>query len=138
MGEPELSDDTERLLTATYYAESSGVVRAKIIGGLATDPRLHSTGIGRVLVDAFGDPDPRVRHAATSGVVKLDGAVALPLLLRQLQDDDRGVRGQSASVLARYGSTAVTVLPQIAAALARERDPQVRFLLEVAISNIKQ
>lgn len=135
--EPQLSDETEHVLIGTYYAETSGAVRAKIIGGLATDPRTQPRDIGQVLVDAFGDTDPRVRHAASSGAVKLDLAVALPLLLRQLQDDDHGVRAQSASVLARYGPTAVTVLPQITAALAREPDPQVRSLLQVAVANIK-
>ena len=134
---PELSDDTEQLLVATYYRESSGAVKAKIIGGLATDPGVDSTSVRGLLVDAFGDSDPRVRHAASSGAAKLDRAVALPLLLRQLQDDDRSVRAESASVLARYGSTAANVLPQVAAALARERDPQVRFLLQAAIANIK-
>src|SRR4029079_18688647 len=103
-------DGTEHLLIDAYYAETSGAVRAQIIGGLATDPRSRPIDIGAVLVDAFGDSDPRVRHAASSGAVKLDVAVALPLLLRQLQDGDHSVRAQSASVLAGYGPMAVTVL----------------------------
>lgn len=135
---PELSNETERLLIAMYHTDKSGSVRARIVGGLATDQTSDRKNVSQLLVDAFDDPDPRVRHAASGGAEKLDRDVALPLLVRHLQDADRSVRGEAASVLARYGTTAVVFLPQIEEALGRERDPQVRFLVQAAVAAIKQ
>src|SRR4051812_49105601 len=100
---PELSNETARLLITMYHADKSGTVRAKIVGGLATDQTSNPKNVSQLLVAAFDDPDPRVRHAASGGAEKLDRDVALPLLVRHLQDADRTVRGESASVLARYG-----------------------------------
>jgi HEAT repeat protein len=133
----ELSNETERLLIAMYHADKSGRVRAKIVGGLATDRTSDPKNVRQLLVGAFDDPDPRVRQAASGGAEKLDRDVALPLLVRHLEDADRGVRGESASVLARYGTTAAIFLPQIEEALGRERDPQVRVLVQAALANIK-
>jgi hypothetical protein len=133
-----LSEATERQLVATYYADPSGRVRATIVGGLASDEGSRPRNVGRMLLDAFDDPDARVRHAASSGAGKLDRGVAVSLLVRQLADVDRSVRAQSAAQLSMYGAAASSALPQIEQALAHERDPQVRFLLEVAVSNIRR
>jgi HEAT repeat protein len=137
-GRPELSGGTDQLLVSMYYADKSGRVRAKIVGGLATDQSTHLQTVGKLLIDAFDDPDARVRQAASYGADKLDRDVALPLLVRQLEDVDHSVRGQSASVLIRYGATAAHFLPQIEQALARERDAQVRGLLQIAVSMVKR
>jgi len=132
-----MSENTQQLLARRFYEDPSPRVRAKIVSGFGTDVGASSPAARKLLIQGFNDPDYRVRHAAMSGVAKLDPDVAIDLVVQQLADDHRDVRVQAASVLATFGSSAAGKLDRIEERIAQEPDPQVRQLLQRATALIR-
>src|SRR5207253_4262969 len=95
--EVQMSAATQKLLIERFYVDRSAKVRAKIIGGLGSDEGVETAAVRKLLADAFRDTDYRVRHAAMSGVQKLDRDTAISLVVKQLADQKREVRAQAAS-----------------------------------------
>jgi hypothetical protein len=133
----ELTVPTQELLVQRFYGDASGMVRAKIVAGFGTDRLVDSAVVRRLFTDAFADPDHRVRHAAMSGVDKLDRMIALQLVVSLIGDRNRSVRAQAAAVLLKFGSAASNSLPQLEAALRDEQDPQVIQLLQAVIERLR-
>jgi HEAT repeat protein len=132
----EVAQATQQLIIERFYVDLSARVRAKIVAGFGTDTTADSIAIRKLLTDAFADPDYRVRHAAMSGVDKLDRGIALSLVVKQLEDPHRGVRAQAASVLLKFGPVASTYRADIEQHLKRERDLQVRELLQTLVDGM--
>jgi len=130
----ELTPASERLLIDRFHLDASAKVRARIVGGFGTGQAADSAPVRRLLTDAFGDSDYRVRHAAMSGAKKVDPETAVAFLVKELMDPNRTLRAQAASVLATLGPAASTRLSEIEQILQRETDPQVRQLLQAAVA----
>ena len=132
----ELSPATQQILIQRFYADPSARVRAKIVAGFGTDPVINTPAATKVFLDAFRDPDYRVRHAAASGTGKLERSTAIALVVEQLRDPNRSVRIQAATILTRFGPAALSHLSDVQSALEGERDPEVRRFLESAVAAI--
>jgi HEAT repeat protein len=132
-----VSAATEALLIERFYAEPSASVRAKIVSGFGTDSGAESASAHQLLRDAFKDKDHRVKHAASIGALKL-GEDGIQLLVEQLNDQNRAVRLQAASVLAKAGPAASHHVAEIQTAIGRERDVEVQQRLRSALSTIRR
>jgi HEAT repeat protein len=130
--------ETEAFLVGRYHAEPEGRVRATIVSGFALDHAPASDSVQGLLTDAFTDADRRVRQYAAAGAARLDPTVAMSLLVKALRDPDPGVRRQSALTFAKLGAQVAPHLGSLRAALAGERDPQVRLQIERAIAGIER
>ena len=131
-----LSDATHALLIGRFYKDASAVVRAKIVSGFGTENSSDSVPVQQLLRDAFQDQDHRVRHAASIGALKL-GDEGVRLLVNQLNDQNRVVRLQAASVLNKTASMASDHVAEIEAAIGREQDAEIQQRLRSALSAIK-
>ena len=123
---------TVETLVARFYQELSAGVRAKIVAGFGTDRNAGGDAVRKLLLDAFADSSFSVRHAAFSGIDKLEPAVALSLVIERLSDQEVQVRLQAAIALARFRSLIPEQRATIRRAAEREKDPQVlEFLRRV-------
>jgi HEAT repeat protein len=94
----------ERLLVTTYRKETDAGVRALIIKTLGFAG--YGGGISeKVMIDALGDEDPRVRSSAAIAFRKLTPDSALPKLVEMLSDTNM-VRGNLVVTIGAYGTRA--------------------------------
>lgn len=130
-----LAPETERLLIERFYAEPDAGNRARIVAGFASQPGTSSVVLG-LFANAFGDPDHRVRHAATLGATRLDVNLALTLLIRQLGDSNADVRVQTAIIVSSFGPQAAPYLDALRTQLEREEDARVADALQKVILSV--
>lgn len=128
-----ITPDTERILAQRFYLDVDAGVRARIVSGLASETGTLSSEAQRVLLDAFGDSDRRVRHTATFGVLRLEPTIGLEQLVRLISDSDRGVRVQAALTIAKFGPNGAQYNADLRRALETEQDAQVREALGIAL-----
>ena len=90
-----------------------------------------------VLIRTLGDPSPRVRESAAAGLAGhgSDAKVAIPFLLKLVEDPDRGARASALGALGfiEQGNEAK---PEVMSALRRaldDGDPEVRLMAADAL-----
>ena len=89
----------------------------------AADPNT----VRAVLLEAFKDPQPRIRSQAAGYVGRMGAQAkdALPELVRLLKDPDEAVQNQAVRVLSQINPVAVpTAVPTLLKAPARRRSPR--------------
>ena len=131
-----IKSETEQLLVQRFYAEPDARVRATIVSGFASEPRV-SAAVRRLFTDALTDEYAGVRHSATGAVKKLEPSVALPLIAVALDDADASVRAQAAAMLATFGSEASQYVAKLEELLSRERDRTTQDSIRRAVAAIR-
>jgi urea transport system permease protein len=141
---PLAADETDARLDAiTALGQSADPLAATVLEALGAD-RLYATAEGRVLVKtAKGGLDPATGEpvaipAGTDTVSinnRLRRAIEAALAGSRLHSADAAVRLAAAQQLQQ--SSLASVLPEIQAALAREKDPGVTAALQVAEANLE-
>jgi HEAT repeat protein len=89
-----------------------------------------------VLLRLLGDPAPEVRTVAVVGVGRLGDATNVAAVAGRLKDSATSVRLGAVEALATIGGEAARA--RVEAVLATERDPQVRQVLEAALTQLKR
>jgi HEAT repeat protein len=139
-------EDRQRLLALRYRLVADGVLVLKWPGGLerlaAADSRqrqqaaeelarMATAGEQALLLELFSDPDPLVRETSLRGLQQIGGPESTSALVKLLDDPEPNVR---AAVLKQLAEKPLrTLVPQIAAYVAKERDADlvvhaIRFL----------
>ncbi len=95
----------------------------------------HNDQALQVLITYFGNSDPLLRRAAAYGLAQTFHERAEPFVTSHLNDADAEVRYHLAWALSNYGSS--KCLPEVQAQLAREKEPQVRQELTLALAAVK-
>jgi HEAT repeat protein len=116
------TEDTEDFFLR--YIAAGVLVNWKAPGGLP------------VLLRLMGDPVSDVRTVAVVGVGRLGDATNVAAVAGRLKDGVQSVRLGAVEALATIGGAAARERMQ--AALATERDPQVRQALEAALTQLKR
>lgn len=89
-----------------------------------------------VLVRLLNDPSGEVRTVAVLGVGQLGDAANVGVVAGRLKDEIPSVRIGAAEALAALGGE--TARAQVQAALATEKEEQVRRALETALTRLKR
>jgi len=139
-------EDRQRLLALRYRLVADGVLVLKWPGGLerlaaadshqrqqAADElaRMATAAEQALLLELFSDPDPLVRETSLRGLQQIGGPESTSALVKLLDDPEPNVR---AAVLKQLAEKPLrTLVPQIAAYVAKERDADlvvhaIRFL----------
>ena len=139
-------EDRQRLLALRYRLVADGVLVLKWPGGLerlaAADSRqrqqaaeelarMATAAEQALLLELFSDPDPLVRETSLRGLQQIGGPESTSALVKLLDDPEPNVR---AAVLKQLAEKPLrTLVPQIAAYVAKERDADlvvhaIRFL----------
>ena len=123
-----LGADTVEGLLAAFRVEQNAAVRVRLVEALAVTtndlPQAETWWL-----DLMRDASPDVRQSAARGARKLRASVALPLLVKNLTDPDRGVRLTSAQLIGHFKAAASDLIPTLLDAAERETDPIVQKTL---------
>lgn len=117
-------------------ASDSPVVRAAVVGAIAKvaqeEPKAE---LFEVLLKSLNDPEVDVRCEAAAALGNLSYTSAIPNLVELLHHGDRESRRAAALSLMKMGDRAV--IEPLKAALAKESEPTVQAVIELAIAQIK-
>ena len=87
------------------------------------------------LIRSFQNSDESTRWKAGEELIR-SGILAVPALIRAMQDDNAGIRREAAFVLARIGSASKPAVPALRAAL-NDADADVRWYAAFALRSIE-
>jgi len=110
---------SEQLVTA--LGDWSPVARGWAAEELVRRPD-SKAWVSRLITMAEGS-DARARQGAAEALGDIHSTEALPVLIRLLSHDDRGLRFKAAEAIKRIGAEASPTVPDILAALARTAEP---------------
>lgn len=113
------------LVRGTRPVSAASLARKAGLGELVAAGAASVPALARILTS---HPDPATRERAARALTQVDGSAAATALRRGLHDHDPTVRLRAAQGLARSGVP--DALPRLKAALALERDGDVKAVLE--------
>ncbi len=111
--------NTEELITA--LGDWSPIARGWAAEELSKRPNSKDL-VGRLITMA-DSPDARKRLGAVEALGYIQTTDALPVLVRALSHDDRGLRYKAAQVIRKMGGQAKSAAPEILAAVATTAEP---------------
>lgn len=130
-----------RRIARQIRADQPTYLRREAVGGLGYVPSWEAEEAIGILIGALGDPSPRVRENALSGLGAHGTRAkrAIPAILRLVDDKDRGVRYSALAVLGLVeppdggGDEDAKVVAALGKASGEDADPQNRLIAAVSL-----